>query len=475
MLHRPLLIGTATALLASAAAAQTGAAASATIDPCAVDAKSPACRTAREAKLLDTQKTMEAQRSVSGLAKTYRPAKSGDRTMRDTYAPTATIVTAQIATRLPPTGQPSATGPRRVSPGAASRAPTAGGGVKAAGAGPTFDVDLFAAKIEAALDGKSAGYAYSIAKNGQLAKQGASGKARKATEGNINQSATRRQNIASISKMITAVGVLRLMEELGLDLDDKIAPYLPDAWALGPNVDDLTFRHLFTHSTGFTSANNDFWNTLSWDGLRTMVATGANPGANFNYLNANFALFRFILPAMWKEAGAPYPIYTENGTAAAWWYILYFQENIFGPIGVASAQCLDPSDNTETLFYDAPASLAGVNAGDWNIICGSGGWVLSANDLANFLTHAMHDNAILSPAMRTLMKNERLGVYRYDGENGDYFSHGGAIGFGGGQGMVMCLMTYSISVEAAVLVNSPVAGGNFCNTVLGATFDDSWQ
>ena len=407
----------------------------------------------------------QAMSYVDGLSAYYQPAASGDSTMYSEFSPFLEVSWPGLFLR-------------ETSNNDSQVAIFNQANQFTSGVGPVFDVDLFADNIRSLLDGNTAGYAYAITKGGVLATQGAGGKLRKAGEGNINQSATKRQNIASISKMITAVAVLKLMDQLNLDLNDKIAPYLPQSWNLGSNVEDLTFEHLLRHRTGFISQNNDFWNTLSWNGLSTMVAAGANPGASFNYLNANFALFRFIIPAMWKEAGAPYPIYTENGTAAAFWYIFYMQENLFKPIGINMAQCMDPSSSTEALYYDPAASLNGVPGGDWNMICGSGGWVLSANDLVNFMTHYSHDNNYLSKEMRDLMMGNRLGVYKTTGAYGDYFSHGGVIGWGGGQGMVMCAMRYSISVEAAVLVNSGVNGiaaSDFCNTVLRDTFDAAWQ
>jgi len=368
----------------------------------------------------------------------------------------------------------------------AQSGPVRGGGVGVGSGpvlgtgGPSFDIDAFEANLVQRLEGQSAGYAYAISLNRHLARQGAGGKLRKAGEGDIDHAPDLRQNVASISKTITAVAVLRLMEALNLDLDDPIAPWLPERWTQGPNVDQLTFWHLFRHHSGFSSKNSDFWNTLSEAGLSSMVAQGANPIPAADpqvYLNANFALFRFMIPKMWAAAGSPYPANADNETAAYFWYIFYLQNQVFEPIGVPMAQCVDPDPATEALFYDPAAALAGVPGGNWNPICGSGGWVLSAIDLLNFMVNARYNDAILSPAMRNLMTSERLGLYRNSGDHGSYYSHGGSIGFGGGQGMVMCLMRFSIEVEAAVVLNSQLAdaGANLCPGELTAAFDGAWH
>jgi len=67
---------------------------------------------------------------------------------------------------------------------------------------------------------------------------------------------TSRFRLASLSKTVTAVAVLQLVQDSRLKLDDKIVPILGD---IGPRADritdsrvhDITVRHLLQHSGGF--------------------------------------------------------------------------------------------------------------------------------------------------------------------------------------------------------------------------------
>lgn len=66
--------------------------------------------------------------------------------------------------------------------------------------------------------------------------------------------------IASVSKPITAVAILKLIEEGRLDLDDRVAPLLDHlAPAEGATVDprwnDITIRHLLNHTGGWDRGN----------------------------------------------------------------------------------------------------------------------------------------------------------------------------------------------------------------------------
>jgi N-acyl-D-amino-acid deacylase len=67
--------------------------------------------------------------------------------------------------------------------------------------------------------------------------------------------------LASLSKTVTAVAVLQLVQEGRLGLDDKVLPILGD---LGPRpgritdarVRDITVRHLLQHSGGWSRARS---------------------------------------------------------------------------------------------------------------------------------------------------------------------------------------------------------------------------
>lgn len=60
-------------------------------------------------------------------------------------------------------------------------------------------------------------------------------------------------HIASITKTVTALAVMRLVDQRRIALDDAIAPYL-DFTIHGDGASGITFRHLLTHVSGISDA-----------------------------------------------------------------------------------------------------------------------------------------------------------------------------------------------------------------------------
>jgi len=129
-------------------------------------------------------------------------------------------------------------------------------------------------------------------------------------------------NIASITKMITAVATLQLFEEGNLELKKPIGHYLPDY----PNKlvrDSVTVHQLLTH----TSGNNNFYqgdflqtDKLKYRNVSDFVPLFANdtllsaPGTKYNYSASGFVLLGLIIE---KVSGQD--------------YYEYLKENIFQP------------------------------------------------------------------------------------------------------------------------------------------------
>lgn len=58
-------------------------------------------------------------------------------------------------------------------------------------------------------------------------------------------------DLASVSKLFTSIVVVQLIEEGRVELEAPVATYLPEFAAAGK--EDVTIRHLLTHTSGFTS------------------------------------------------------------------------------------------------------------------------------------------------------------------------------------------------------------------------------
>jgi CubicO group peptidase (beta-lactamase class C family) len=111
--------------------------------------------------------------------------------------------------------------------------------------------------IEDSMNGNAVGFGYALARNGQLKKYGGGGYARTPDDGNVAFTSKKRIEVMSVTKNLTAVGVLRLLDELDISVDEPIHPWLPDGWVRGLGfwgASGVTFRHLLSHSSGLGQA-----------------------------------------------------------------------------------------------------------------------------------------------------------------------------------------------------------------------------
>lgn len=370
-----------------------------------------------------------------------------------------------------------------------------------------FDMDRFEQGIRTAFDGQTIGYAYAINRYGQLEREDANGSSRLPGESTPTlQDPRKRMNIASVTKNLTAVALLQLLEQRGIADTDSIDSYLPPDWTLGPGVANLSFRDLLRHESGLDNnsgaSGGNFGTTLVYSGLQNTIAGGQTGSKTYRYQNVNYALFRVIIPTLlW--GGNPVDLLSDdnvilpedNPSLTSLIYQAYISNFVLDPSGVTSLDAngdwagLTPTAPTQTLSYffpNASGNVTGAGWGNWTAMAGGGGWYLSAYDLAAYMAHVRYDDALLSPAARQRMNENFYGYHDpavsnfnasfANGKFGVYRAHGGDLGNGGtpSKGMGACIMNFSEGVQAVVLINS--VGGNYtyqCNELQEA-FDASF-
>jgi CubicO group peptidase (beta-lactamase class C family) len=123
--------------------------------------------------------------------------------------------------------------------------------------------------------------------------------------------------IASISKLLTATGILQLAQAGKLHIDDPVTNYLPTF-----PYPEIKLRHLLSHKSGLPSYNTyfdplwhaspervftnaDFLSVLSANHIPLLYA----PGDKENYDNINYIVLALVLE---KVSGEPYPDYIEK-------------------------------------------------------------------------------------------------------------------------------------------------------------------
>ncbi|GAB3920879.1 serine hydrolase domain-containing protein [Larkinella terrae] len=124
--------------------------------------------------------------------------------------------------------------------------------------------------------------------------------------------------IASMSKSVTTMAILKLRDEGKLRLDDPAYLYIPELKRLSYLTSDsplITIRHLMTHSAGFPEDNP--WGDRQLDDspadLIRLIEGGFSlsnvPGVTYEYSNLAFAMLGAIIS---KVSGKPYQQFIDD-------------------------------------------------------------------------------------------------------------------------------------------------------------------
>ncbi len=213
-----------------------------------------------------------------------------------------------------------------------------------------------------------------------------------------NSDATR-FNLASLSKVFTAVAIMQLNERGRISLEDPLVKYLPEF-----PYPEITLRQLMSHTSGLP----DFQIFSSYDGgnkgrltnadlipaLRKWGKVFAPPGTKWSYSSVGIGLLALVVE---KVSGVSFPRYVS--------------ENICQPAGMRSTyvDTLDPlkADPLRAVAYANPgADSLGLTPADavksdsmnpFQTIVGPGLVVSTAPDLLLF-DQALYTDKLLHPA-----------------------------------------------------------------------------
>ena len=309
-----------------------------------------------------------------------------------------------------------------------------------------------------------------------------------------------RLQLASVSKVVTALGAIRVLQNKNIGLDTAIGTHFPSGWTVEPNTTaKITFRQLLSQTSGIknygnyslTDANLQafFAQAVPNPNAPTPCTPAQNPDSLTSvtnpivnnkapcYSNLNFAIFRVLLPTIDGYTGSDAQTRADR-------YVKLVQDNVFTPIGVSNVGCKPPSSGTYAFSYKFPGSAAGTDWGDTSLWCGGAGWTLSANELGKMLMSLnSSDGKILSKAqfrdMETNPASHAIGWdsvtnggYRWVEKNGGFTSGSGAVLstsiaiFGGNSDPANLVPGFA----GTLLINSD---GGSANGVLFQAFKDS--
>ena len=144
-------------------------------------------------------------------------------------------------------------------------------------------------------------------------------------------------DIRSVTKVVTAIGVMILIEEGKLTLNDPIEKYLPEfKTAAQKTTGSITIHHLLTHTSGLPSARPTEIENITITRDRTLAEVVAllatqepefTPGTQFRYTSGGFAILGRIIEVV---SGKPYEQFVK--------------ERIFDPLGMRDSFFFIPAE-----------------------------------------------------------------------------------------------------------------------------------
>lgn len=140
--------------------------------------------------------------------------------------------------------------------------------------------------------------------------------------------------VASVTKMVTAVGVMKLYERGAFALDDPISDLLPFRVVNSAFKNDpITVRQILSHTSGVIQSQHTGidWDYVSQRNTEHLFLRYARPGTRYHYSNINGSLFGALIEAVSGQS-----------------LNTFMRENVFDPLGMNAAYdptlLPDPSD-----------------------------------------------------------------------------------------------------------------------------------
>jgi CubicO group peptidase (beta-lactamase class C family) len=265
-------------------------------------------------------------------------------------------------------------------------------------------------------------------------------------------------HVASLSKLVTAMAMTRVLEYYNISPDTSIRSYLPKYWTKGPGIESISFRDLLNHKSGLVVPGAP--GACDFLFMKDRIAHGVSglPG----YLNINYALCRILIctidaPWLFDLLPTTNDNYWDLTTTS--YYSSYVNDNIFAPAGVSST--LDHTD-ANALAYPVPSKAPGWNSGDQTPRCGAIAWHFSVNDLLAIMAAFRRSGAILPSYNSQRMLDRQFGIDAIKDTNlGRIYAKGGFWSEGMGVTVEQCNAFFlPKGMELVILANSTYCATN---------------
>jgi len=310
----------------------------------------------------------------------------------------------------------------------------------------TFKKELFNASIKNQVESKVMGYQYVLIKDGKIAAEGAGGKARTGSDGNMDMTTSTPQNVGSLIKFMSGTAMINLFEKpaaktdsdykkngLQANLDRVIWAELPKVWLNqipGPFENGITqrrikFRQLLQHRSGFDRG----WKDTKTDGtFLSQLKNQFNPDLydKRDYANMNFTLGSYLLPLIeYHNLNYDLDISTSGMSATdADKFVrdrlglrmdALMRERIWNKMSPRFNATCDPKKEVkDTAAYSYPNKQAQGGGEFYSMkeaighCVAVGGYFTSARDFANYVAHFSQTDLVVTEAGRNAMYNDQM-------------------------------------------------------------------
>ncbi len=204
-----------------------------------------------------------------------------------------------------------------------------------------------------------------------------------------------RFNIGSASKMFAAVGILLLVDEGRVGLEDPVVKYLPDFVMKDTRYRDITVRMLFNHSSGLPGSTFVFGYKDDEDHQAVLLETlkdsflKHDPGAMSIYCNDGFTLAEMIVE---KVSGLK--------------FLDFIEARVFEPLGMENTGAsLGLAGGKAAEFYDGDGKKYPLEVVP---VIGAGGLSSTAEDLCRFADSFMPGgkHILSSSSLEEILKSQ---------------------------------------------------------------------
>jgi CubicO group peptidase (beta-lactamase class C family) len=249
--------------------------------------------------------------------------------------------------------------------------------------------------------------------------------------------------IASVSKLITAVAIMKLVEDEKLNIDQKVfgpQGILNDSIYLhyqDKRYEEITVRQLLEHTAGWNARKEDpVLNTLYVARvmdveppvtIQTVIEYALNkplafdPGTKYCYSNLGYCVLGQIIE---KVTGTKYEDYVQFAILHPLGiYDMHIGKSFYDERYTSEVRYYDKDENTLVWSYNGSGDLVPVEYGgnDIELLGAAGGWIASAPELAKLMVAIDEFDSrpdILSKNTIDFMTSAQISTHRFIGWRG---------------------------------------------------------